>query len=162
MNALHEQFIVEARELIQQANNDLIAAEHEGFSSERIDRVFRVFHTLKGSAAVVDLPPLGLILHAARGRIGGNSDRSPRRHVRGDRGVLTCLDQAAKWVDDFEAREALPAKAGEVARGGWRKNCGARLVEARRSGPPPRPDGRQDGHAPDWVRSVDRAQRALT
>ena len=45
-----------SRELIQQANDDLIAAEKEGFSDERIDRVFRVFHTLKGSAAVVDLP----------------------------------------------------------------------------------------------------------
>ena len=29
MNALHEQFVVEARELIQQATDDLIAVEHE-------------------------------------------------------------------------------------------------------------------------------------
>ena len=43
MNALHEQFVVEARELIQQANDDLIAAEREGFSDEQIDRVFRAF-----------------------------------------------------------------------------------------------------------------------
>ena len=47
MNALNEQFVAEARELIQQANDDLIAAEREGFSEERIDRVFRVFHTLE-------------------------------------------------------------------------------------------------------------------
>ena len=31
MNALHEQFIAEARELIQQATDDLIAVEREGF-----------------------------------------------------------------------------------------------------------------------------------
>ena len=65
MNALHEQFIAEARELIHQATDDLIAAERDGFSAERIDRVFRAFHTLKGSAGVVDLPAMGLTLHAA-------------------------------------------------------------------------------------------------
>ena len=40
MNALHEQFIVEARELIHQATEDLIATEREGFSTDRVDRVF--------------------------------------------------------------------------------------------------------------------------
>ena len=65
MNALHEQFIAEARELIHQATDDLIAVEREGFAPERIDRVFRAFHTLKGSAGVVDLPAMGVTLHAA-------------------------------------------------------------------------------------------------
>ena len=90
MNALREQFIVEARELIQQANDDLVAAEREGFSDERVDRMFRVFHTLKGSAAVVDLPPLGLILHAGEDVLAAISDRSPRRNVDGDR-ARPCL-----------------------------------------------------------------------
>ena len=42
-----------------------MAAEREGFSDERIDRMFRTFHTLKGSAGIVDLPAMGLVLHAA-------------------------------------------------------------------------------------------------
>ena len=41
MNALHEQFIAESRELIHQATGDLIAAEKDGFSPDRIDHVFR-------------------------------------------------------------------------------------------------------------------------
>ena len=114
MNALHEQFVAEARELIQQANDDLIAAEREGFSEERIDRVFRVFHTLKGSAAVVDLPAMGLVMHAAEdvlsaiqaGRLGATSLVIDH--------ALACLDQVATWVDEFEAHEALPA---DVRRG---------------------------------------------
>ena len=65
MNALHEQFVAEARELIHQATDDLIAVEREGFAPERIDRVFRAFHTLKGSAGVVELPAMGLTMHAA-------------------------------------------------------------------------------------------------
>ncbi len=151
MNALHEQFILEARELIQQANNDLIAAEHEGFSGERIDRVFRVFHTLKGSAAVVELRSLGLILHAGEdvlaairtGRLGATSEVID--------GLLTCLDQAAKWVDDFEAHETLPAKGGEIARR-LAEELRSRLSGGTAIGPDPRTDGRQD--VPDWVRTL--------
>ena len=116
MNDLQKQFIAEARELIQQANDDLIAAEREGFSAERIDRVFRVFHTLKGSAGVVELPAMGLVLHAAEdvlaaiqtGRLGATSLVIDQ--------ILACLDQVAAWVDDFEAQGALPLESGEAAR----------------------------------------------
>jgi two-component system chemotaxis sensor kinase CheA len=116
MNALHEQFIAESRELIHQATGDLIAAEKDGFSPDRIDRVFRAFHTLKGSAGVVDLPLMGLIMHAAEdllaamsaGRVG------PSKAVIDQ--VLACLDQTSKWVDAFESDQALPSRAGEDAR----------------------------------------------
>ena len=30
--------------------------------------------------------------------------------------VLACLDQVSAWVDDFEAHQALPSRAGEDAR----------------------------------------------
>ena len=79
--------------------------------------------------------------------------RLPRRNVDGDRARLACLDQAAKWVDDFEAHEALPAKAGEVAR---------RLAEELRSmlggGAPTEPKRRSDGRrgedVPNWARRL--------
>ena len=58
MSALQEQFVTEARELIRQATDDLIVLERDGASPERIDRVFRAFHTLKGSAGVVGLPAM--------------------------------------------------------------------------------------------------------
>jgi two-component system chemotaxis sensor kinase CheA len=32
VNALHEQFVIEARELIHQATDDLIAMERDGFA----------------------------------------------------------------------------------------------------------------------------------
>ena len=116
MNALHEQFIAEARELIHQATDDLIAVEREGFALERIDRVFRAFHTLKGSAGVVDLPAMGLTLHAAEDLLAaihaGKLDASPAIIDQ----ALACLDQVSRWVDDFEAGGALPPAAGEDAR----------------------------------------------
>ena len=78
--------------------------------------MFRAFHTLKGSAGVVELPPMALTLHAAEDLLaairGGRLDvSSPRSTI-----ALACLDQVAQWVDAFEAHGALPVRAGEDAR----------------------------------------------
>jgi two-component system chemotaxis sensor kinase CheA len=116
MNALHEQFITEARELIQQATDDLITAERGRLSDEHLERVFRAFHTLKGSAGVVGLAPMGLTLHAAEdvlaeiqaGRLGTTGAVIDR--------TLACLDQVSEWVESFEASAALPAEAVTQAR----------------------------------------------
>ena len=116
MNALQEQFIAEARELVHQATDDLIAVEREGASSERIDRIFRAFHTLKGSAGIVELPAMTMTLHAAedlltgihRGRLAVSADIVAQ--------ALACLDQVSRWVDTFEAQGTLPVRAGDDAK----------------------------------------------
>ena len=116
MNALQEQFVTEARELIRQATDDLIVLERDGRSPERIDRVFRAFHTLKGSAGVVELPAMSIALHAAedllaavrQGALGVNADIIDQ--------ALACLDQVSLWVDDFESGGSLPAQAGDDGR----------------------------------------------
>jgi two-component system, chemotaxis family, sensor kinase CheA len=116
MNPFHEQFVTEARDLVQQATNDLIAMEREGFAAERIDRIFRAFHTLKGSAGVVELPAMALMLHAAEDLLA--AIHAGRLHMTAaitDQ-ALGCLDQVSLWVNDFEAQGSLPLDAGEMAR----------------------------------------------
>jgi two-component system, chemotaxis family, sensor kinase CheA len=116
MSALQEQFVTEARELVRQATDDLIALERDGASPARIDRVFRAFHTLKGSAGVVELPAMSIMLHAAedllasvkQGTVGARADIIDS--------ALACLDQVSRWIDDFETSGALPAQAGEECR----------------------------------------------
>lgn len=103
MNELHAQFVIEARELVRQATDDLIVLERDGSAPERVDRVFRAFHTLKGSAGVVELPAMTLLLHAAEdlltvvrgGAVAVSADIIDLS--------LACLDQVSRWVDDFEA-----------------------------------------------------------
>jgi two-component system chemotaxis sensor kinase CheA len=116
VSALQEQFVTEARELISQATDDLIALERDGASPERIDRVFRAFHTLKGSAGVVELPAMSIMLHAAEDLLAsvrqGTLDSGPDIIDA----TLACLDQVSRWVDDFEATGALPVQAGEDGR----------------------------------------------
>ena len=132
MSALQEQFVTEARELIRQATDDLIALERDGASPERIDRVFRAFHTLKGSAGVVELPAMSIMLHAAEDLLAsvrqGALDSGPDIIDA----ALACLDQVSRWVDDFEA-DRRAARAGGR---GWPRDGGtAAIVSAGRGGP---------------------------
>ena len=116
VSALQEQFVTEARELISQATDDLIVLERDGASPERIDRVFRAFHTLKGSAGVVELPAMSIMLHAAEDLLASVRQGTVGRGPGVIDAALACLDQASRWVDDFEASGALPAQAGEDGR----------------------------------------------
>ncbi|HEY4986666.1 MAG TPA: Hpt domain-containing protein, partial [Bradyrhizobium sp.] len=161
MSSLQEQFVTEARELIRQATDDLIVLERDGASPERIDRVFRAFHTLKGSAGVVELPAMSLMLHAAedllasvrQGALGCGPDIIDA--------ALASLDQVSSWVDDFETAGALPARAGEDGRA---------LAERLRSFLPAEADqqprraaqksaaGREAG-VPEWVARLVAADR---
>ena len=133
MNALHEQFVAEARELIQQATDDLIAVEREGFAAERIDRVFRAFHTLKGSAGVVDLPAMSVTLHAAEDLLAaiqaGRLEASPAIIDQ----ALACLDQVSRWVDDFEARGFLPPACRRGGAGDGRGAAPSAVTDGNRS-----------------------------
>ena len=63
MNALLEQFVLEARELVNEASDELLALERLPGDQQRIDVAFRAFHTLKGGAAIADLPDMTQLLH---------------------------------------------------------------------------------------------------
>jgi two-component system chemotaxis sensor kinase CheA len=116
LSVLQEQFITEARDLVREATGDLIALEREGASPARIDRVFRAFHTLKGSAGVVELPAMIVLLHAGEDLLA-----SVRRGALGVSpeiidSALACLDLVSRWVGDFETTAVLPEQAGEDGR----------------------------------------------
>ena len=65
MNEFIAQFLVECRELVTQATDDLLALEEQGDDRERLDSAFRAFHTLKGAAGIVDFDAMGRLLPAA-------------------------------------------------------------------------------------------------
>ena len=164
MNALQEQFVTEARELIRQATDDLIALERDGRSPERIDRVFRAFHTLKGSAGVVELPAMSIALHAAedmlaavrQGALGVSADIIDQ--------ALACLDQVSRWVDDFESGGSLTAQAGEDGRAMAERlrsflpaNQGQRIKSPARKSQPVGSEG--EAALPEWASALIAAER---
>jgi two-component system chemotaxis sensor kinase CheA len=64
MNEFMEQFLFEARELVQQATDDFLALETAPSDRSRIESVFRAVHTLKGAAGIMDFDAMGRALHA--------------------------------------------------------------------------------------------------
>ncbi|MGA2057802.1 MAG: chemotaxis protein CheA [Bradyrhizobium sp.] len=157
MSALQEQFVTEARELIRQANDDFIALERDGASRDRIDRVFRAFHTLKGSAGVVELPAMSIVMHAAedllaalrRGELGGNVDAF-------DQG-LACLDLVSRWVDQFERAGSLTGQADEDGRAMAER---LRSFLPRQAGPPEKSQSAADeGLLPEWASTLIASER---
>ena len=163
MSALQEQFVTEARELIRQATDDLIALERDGASPERVDSVFRAFHTLKGSAGVVELPAMSIMLHAAEDLLASVRHGTLGAGAEIIDAALACLDQVSRWVDDFEAAGALPARAGEDGRAmaeRLRSLLPGRGRPSSQSSPAPNPlkeGGR--GPLPEWVSRLIAAER---
>jgi two-component system chemotaxis sensor kinase CheA len=59
MDDFLKQFLVESRELVEQAVNDLLELEKAPNDAERFDNAFRAFHTLKGGAGIVEFAAMG-------------------------------------------------------------------------------------------------------
>ncbi len=68
MDEFLEQFLIESRELVEQAIDDLLALEKAPRDKERFDNAFRAFHTLKGGAGIVEFAAMAEALHCAERR----------------------------------------------------------------------------------------------
>jgi two-component system chemotaxis sensor kinase CheA len=112
MDELRDQFLAEGRELVERAAADLLAL---GTEPARIDGAFRAVHTLKGSTGLFDLKPLGTLLHAAEDLLGALRGGVVATDSALIDLLLQAIDQTARWLDAFEAADALPDDASSVA-----------------------------------------------
>lgn len=139
MNEFVEQFLIEARELVEQATADLLAVEENPGDAERLDSAFRAFHTLKGSAGIVDFAGMARATHAAEDMLA--TVRSGKGAVSRDliSNCLGCLDLVLQWLDAMQINGEIPPNAdGEadamVARFGLSPAVGGAQIAAD-SGP---------------------------
>ena len=153
MSDLSEQFVSEARDLIAQATDELIAIERDGVAAERIDRLLRAFHTLKGSAGLVEIPAMTLAMHAAEDLVGAIQTNRVKADAAVINQALACLDLVARWVDAFDANGELPPSAGDEAR---RMAEHLRSHTARTAGAP---DDSAPGMLPAWASALLDAHR---
>jgi len=115
MDELFEQFMIEGRELVMQATDDLLALEREPSAAGRIDSAFRAVHTLKGSVAIFDLAPMGAALHAAEDLLGQARSAGEPIAPSTFEALVACIDQCDRWLDTIEATGELPANAAKDA-----------------------------------------------
>jgi two-component system chemotaxis sensor kinase CheA len=116
MDDLLEQFLIEGRELVTQASDDLIALERSPSDSARLESLFRAIHTLKGSVALFDFAPMGSALHAAEDLLGSLQ----KEKAEADRSIidalLACVDASERWIESIARSGHLPANAEEEGR----------------------------------------------
>jgi two-component system chemotaxis sensor kinase CheA len=96
MDELIEQFAVEARELVQQASDDLLVLEAHPGNCERLESAFRAMHTLKGSVALFDLGPMLSVLHHAEDLLS----QARTGTIAVDTTLIDPLLAVIEWVDD--------------------------------------------------------------
>ncbi len=115
MNEFIEQFLLESRELIEQATADLLAVEENPGDAERLDGAFRAFHTLKGSAGIVDFAAMGRAAHAAEDLLANvrSGKGSVSRQLVSN--CLGCLDLILQWLDAMQIGGEIPPKSDAEA-----------------------------------------------
>lgn len=115
MNEFLEQFLIESRELVAQAVEDLLALERDPQDRARLDGAFRAFHTLKGAAAIVEFPAMLRVTHAAEDLLSGLRQGAQEVSTVLVSDCLACLDQISVWLEEMAARDDLPADAERAA-----------------------------------------------
>jgi two-component system chemotaxis sensor kinase CheA len=109
------QFIAESRELLQEAVADLLALERAPDDQERINRLFRAVHTVKGSSGLFEIPPITRVLHAAEDMLQAVRERKIALTPEMVDASLSGLDLATRWIDELERSETLPEAAAGLA-----------------------------------------------
>jgi two-component system, chemotaxis family, sensor kinase CheA len=115
MNEFVEQFLLESRELIAQATDDLLALEESPGDRERLDGAFRAFHTLKGAAGIVEFEAMARMIHAAEDILAAvrSSEEAMAPNLLDE--CLASLDLTSRWLDKMETSGQPPADAGTAA-----------------------------------------------
>ncbi len=105
----YKYFRLEARELLTQFGAEMLELEKSGNSSNQIQRLLRLAHTLKGAARVVKLPDIADRAHAIEDTL------SPLREST-DGVPRACIDTILKYLDDIGERlQALTSVDSAVA-----------------------------------------------
>ncbi|MCR5881121.1 chemotaxis protein CheA [Phenylobacterium sp. J367] len=104
-------FVEEARELLDQAADDLLALERGPDDTAALEGLFRATHTLKGSGGLIGFTALEQAFHAAEDRL--SEVRQGARQI--DPGLVGALaaavEQAELWVEAIAASGELPGDA---------------------------------------------------
>ncbi len=102
-------FLIEAREIVDQLGGQMVALERDPDDRRGLDAVFRGFHTIKGGAGFLGFPEMVTLCHAVEDRLNT---------ARGDGGALDpmtfdatqqAIDLLADMLDAIAAGEACTA-----------------------------------------------------
>ena len=101
-------FLVEAREILDQLGEQMVVLEHTPDDSEGLNAVFRGFHTIKGGAGFLDFAPMVKLCHAFEDRLNlARTGELPLDAVAFD-GAQQAIDLLVDMIDAVASGEPLP------------------------------------------------------
>ena len=130
MDEFLQQFLIESRELVAQASDDLLALETAPRDTERFDNAFRAFHTLKGGAGIVEFRAMETAMHSAENVLTRARKESRNVSTQDVGACLEYLDLVVRWLDGIQDSGALPR---DTAAGASAERVGASPLHAARA-----------------------------
>ena len=115
MNPLLAQFMIEARDLLDDAVQGLLRMERGEGGAEVVNTVFRAVHTLKGTSGLFEMAPLTMMVHGGEDLL--DAVRAGRLGLTGamvDQ-LLLLMDQTRSWIEVLETNGELPAGADVIS-----------------------------------------------
>lgn len=113
---LLEDYLAESREGLEKLTNALIELEEQP-SSDRIDEVFRVAHTLKGSSGMVGLEVMEELAHSMEELLDEVRDGSRDVTAEMIDLLLICNDKIEEILDDVAQKEPVQVRVGHLLDG---------------------------------------------
>ncbi|QIK36669.1 chemotaxis protein CheA [Caldichromatium japonicum] len=107
MSPLLQQFLIEARDFLQEIGEKLMALESQPDDAALMNELFRLVHTLKGNSGLFDFPEMTRVLHAGEDLMDAvRSRRLPYSQEIADR-LLDAMDYVGAQIDAIEASGAI-------------------------------------------------------
>jgi two-component system chemotaxis sensor kinase CheA len=109
-----QDFLIEAGEMVEALDGQLVGLEHSPGDMGVLNGVFRTFHTVKGGAGFLGLKPLVTVCHNAEELL--NAVRSGARPLDAEiiDAVLGALDEVRRMFDEIRTGAAPSQPTGNV------------------------------------------------
>jgi two-component system chemotaxis sensor kinase CheA len=146
-------FVAECGEHLQQAEESLLQLEH-GFDEEAVNRVFRCFHTIKGTGAFLGLERISELAHRAESLMSKVRDRTIELKGRPADLVLSSIDM----IDTLVRSVGKPRVPGSGPAAGFQELMRA-LADAASGTTLDSGESQLNGPAPAWAAATREAAR---
>ncbi|WP_169053581.1 chemotaxis protein CheA [Alteraurantiacibacter aquimixticola] len=108
MDELLGEFVAECHDLLETLAVEMVEWERDPSDQQRLDTVFRFFHTVKGNCGFFDFPRLEKLSHAAEDLLSDfRADRRKPDRAAVD-AVLATIDKIRELVGIIDAGQPLP------------------------------------------------------
>ncbi|WP_294642714.1 chemotaxis protein CheA [uncultured Aureimonas sp.] len=114
MDLLLQQFIPEARDLLESSTRALVALEADPSDHDAVNGLFRSVHTLKGTAGIFEIPAFTKLVHAAEDVLNLVREHKLVLEPELVDQLLAGMDLLSHWVEWLGSNGSLPSDAARV------------------------------------------------